>query len=329
MPITIDDRRRVEVTVSVGAAELTVGGPTERGESFATDLLRAAEHALVTAKQHPDRFTILGVAEARRESSDRAALVAQVVDAMGRDEFVVHYQPKVRLHDGAVVGAEALVRWEHPRRGTLLPGSFLWAVESANLFGPLTQLVLRDALAWVVGRNRAADGQEPPQVVSVNISLDDLRRERFLDDIQRALDDADADPRRLCLELTEQAVLADVDRSLKILRQLRDAGIAIAIDDFGTGFSSLEHLRLFDIDEIKIDKSFVRGLTTAAADAAIVESVVSLGHRLGLVVTAEGIEERPILEALLAFGCQSGQGYLFSRAVPADRFPGPVIDVPR
>jgi len=310
-----EDGARVAVEVSVGVARVPLGGARE-GETLGTVLLRAAEAALLDAKQHPDRIAVRGSGSAST-SSDRARQVAELQAALERHELVVHYQPKVRLTELGVGGAEALVRWQHPTRGLLLPGDFLGAVAEANLGSAVLHVVLRDALGRV-DRWTSAPGCAADFAVCVNVSADDLRRRRFVADVLGALDEVGVEPRRLCLELTEQAMLADPDAARGVLDELRRTGIGIAIDDFGTGYSTLEHIRVFEVDELKIDRGFVERLGASPADEAIVDSVLAIAQRLGLRVTAEGIEHEAALAYLRDRACTMGQGYLFSPAVPGD-----------
>ncbi|HEX4903117.1 MAG TPA: EAL domain-containing protein [Acidimicrobiales bacterium] len=310
-----EDGARASVEVSVGVARLALSEPTD--EPLGTVLLRAAESALLEAKTHPDRVSVRR-STASAPTGDRARQVAELHEALEREELVVHYQPKVRLGDLGTAGAEALVRWQHPTRGLLAPGEFLPAVAEANLSPAVLRVVLRDALHHV--RDWAErPGCDPDFMVCVNVSADDLRRRRFADDVLGAVDEAGVAPRRLCLELTEQAMLADPSGARSVLDELRRSGISVAIDDFGTGYSTLEHIRVFEVDGLKIDKGFVQRLGESPADEAIVDSVLAIALRLGLRVTAEGIEHVVALDYLRDRGCAVGQGYLFSRPVPAAR----------
>jgi PAS domain S-box-containing protein/diguanylate cyclase (GGDEF)-like protein len=315
-PVVLDERgTRTSVQLSVGVAVVPLGS-CETGVALSTLLLQAAEAAVEEAKRHPDRHAVhllVGSAGA----GDRARLVADLHDAIADGQLIVHYQPKVRLSDLRVFGVEALVRWEHPERGLLMPGDFLPAVEEGNLTAAVTRTVLRDALACAA-RWLDTSGCDPDFAVCVNISLDDLRRRHFASDVFAALVEAGVEPRRLCLELTEQTMLADPRSARAVVDQLRREGIQISIDDFGTGYSTLEHIRVFEVDEIKIDKGFVQRLGSSPADEAIVDSVLAITHRIGVRVVAEGIETAEALEYLRERGCDVGQGYLFSRPVPSE-----------
>jgi PAS domain S-box-containing protein/diguanylate cyclase (GGDEF)-like protein len=314
-PVVLDERgTRTSVHLSVGVAVVPLGS-CDGGSALSTTLLQAAEAAVEEAKRHPDRNAV-HLMVGSGGVSDRARLVAELRDAIDHGQLVVHYQPKVRLSDLRVFGIEALVRWEHPERGLLMPGDFLPAVEEGNLSAAVTRTVLRDALACTAGWLDVT-GRDPDFAVCVNISLDDLRRRHFASDVFAALDEAGVEPRRLGLELTEQAMLADPRSARAVVDELRREGIQIAIDDFGTGYSTLEHIRVFEVDEIKIDKGFVQRLGSSPADEAIVDSVLAITHRIGVRVVAEGIETAETLGYLRERGCGLGQGYLFSRPVPA------------
>ena len=317
-PLALDEsERRVSVSVSVGVARLPFDpGPGE--DKLSSRMLRTVEQALVDAKEHPDRNAV----RVHRDSSvagSRAQIAAQMHEAVDRGELVAHFQPTVRLSDLHVVGAEALVRWQHPDRGLLLPGEFLRAVQDSNLSSALTRGVLRDSLAQVP-RWLRTPGCDPTFQVSVNITLDDLRRKRFVHDVFSAVEASGVEARNLCLELTEQTMLADALGASTIVAQLRRAGIRIAIDDFGTGYSSLEHIRVFEVDTLKIDKGFVQRIGRSRTDEAIVDSVIAIAGRLGVQVTAEGIEDADALAYLRERGCDQGQGFLFSPAVPVEEF---------
>ena len=317
-PIAIDaSDRRLSVSVSVGVARLPVDGGVPE-DSLSSQMLRTAEQALVEAKQHPDRSAVRVQRDAGA-GSERALVIEQLHRAVERGELVVHFQPKIRLADLCVVGAEALVRWQHPERGLLLPDEFLRAVDEANLTASMTRGVLQNALAQVpgwLGAERCSEDFE----VCVNITLDDLRRRRFVDDVFDALHESGVEARHLCLELTEQTMLADALGASTVVAELRRAGIRVAIDDFGTGYSSLEHIRIFEVDELKIDKGFVQQIGRSRTDEAIVDSILAIAGRLGVKVTAEGIETSDALEYLRQRGCHDGQGFLFSAAVPAEEF---------
>ena len=248
-------------------------------------------------------------------SPRRLALVGQLRRALEHDELRVFYQPKVVLGDGAVVGMEALVRWQHPELGMLSPDDFVPLAEQTGLVRPLTAVVLRVALRqcreWLdAGRHMS---------VAVNLSargLDDAMLPVLVDELLAA---AGVPPSALTLEITETSVMSDVARTLPLLQRLADLGVALSVDDFGTGYSSLAYLRRLPVTEVKIDKSFVQDMGTDAGDAAIVETIVGLARHLGLRVVAEGVEDELSRERLVNMGCDLAQGYLISRPMPADR----------
>jgi EAL domain-containing protein (putative c-di-GMP-specific phosphodiesterase class I) len=215
-----------------------------------------------------------------------------------------------------VVGAEALVRWHHRRHGLLLPDEFIPLAESTGLIHPLTAFVLdaslRRAAAW---RRSGIDIN-----IAVNISARNLLDDDLPDNLAALLAAVDVPPSALTLEITEDSIIVDPQRSLAVLGQLHANGIRLAIDDFGTGYSSLSYLKQLPVDEVKIDKSFVMNMALDESDATIVRSTIDLGHNLGLSVVAEGVETVEALDQLRHDGCDIAQGYLFSRPVPAEAF---------
>lgn len=314
-PLAIDVRQRIHVDLAIGIAEVTVG---QSQLPLASALLQAGEESLRRAKAHPDRFDISGGDDASWVE-DRAHVVAELYDALAGGQLVAYHQPIVELGSGAVVGSEALVRWQHPTRGLLSPGAFFWAVQYANLTGEVARTVLQQALQQVAEWRSTHEGHH--YTVSVNLTLNELRREGFIDELMQTVEGIGVEPSALCLELTEQALLSDVETTTDALARLRSNGVRISIDDFGTGFSSLEHLRYLDIDELKIDRSFVTDLRAGSADDVIVSSLIRLAEGLGVSVVAEGIEDETALAHLRDLGCARGQGYLFGRPVPAEDFP--------
>jgi EAL domain-containing protein (putative c-di-GMP-specific phosphodiesterase class I) len=251
-----------------------------------------------------------------QNSPRRLALAAELRRAIDDGLLEVFYQPKVSVSTGEVVGAEALVRWLHPRHGLLLPDEFIPLAESTGLIHPLTAFVLgaglRQAAAW---RTRGIDLN-----IAVNISARNLLDDDLPGNVAALLAAADVRPAALTLEITEDSIIVDPQRSLAVLGQLHADGIRLAIDDFGTGYSSLSYLKQLPVDEVKIDKSFVMNMALDESDATIVRSTIDLGHNLGLSVVAEGVETVEAFDQLLQGGCDIAQGYLFSRPVPAVAF---------
>ncbi|HEV2812891.1 MAG TPA: EAL domain-containing protein, partial [Solirubrobacteraceae bacterium] len=228
---------------------------------------------------------------------------------MSDGELGVLYQPKVDLMTGEVRGAEALVRWEHPLRGLVLPGSFVGHAEHTGLIRPLTLHVLDTALAQVVEWRDA--GLELS--VAVNLSMRSLLDRSLIEDVDALLTKWDVPAQALALELTESTIMADPQRALEILDALHALGVGLSIDDFGTGYSSLGKLKQLPVDEIKIDRSFVVGMADDHSDATIVRSTIDLARNLGLRVVAEGVEDVRVRDQLAGLGCDLGQGYFFSR----------------
>ena len=243
-------------------------------------------------------------------AADLRALLSGETD---RGTLVVHYQPQVAV-SGAVVAVEALVRWEHPVMGLVSPDDFVPVAESTGLAGPLTDAVLRRALADLKSFDAAGF---PGMSVSVNLSARSLHEPRLVDDVTAALVDAGIPAGRLTLELTESSIVSDPVRASELLTELALRGVRVSVDDFGTGYSSLSHLARLPVAEVKVDKSFVQRMRTDARDAAIVRSVVRLAAELDLSAVAEGVEDADTAHDLNALGCDVLQGYLFSRPLPA------------
>ena len=244
----------------------------------------------------------------------RLRLEADLRRAIERREFVVEYQPIMRLRTREIVGVEALVRWEHPERGLVGPADFIALAEETGLIVPIGAWVLREACRhgrrWQL--EREGEGEER-LTVAVNVSARQLAEPAFVDAVASALSETGMDPAGLCLEVTESVLIEDPDSSTDTLAALKALGVRVAVDDFGTGYSSLEHLRRFPIDSVKIDRSFVRGLPHSSEDVAIVGAVIELGHALNLSVVAEGVETADQLGNLQSAGCDTAQGFLFSR----------------
>jgi len=233
--------------------------------------------------------------------------------AIEHDEFELYYQPKRHLHSGLITRVEVLVRWNHPRRGLLMPVSFVPIAERTGLIKPMTDWILDKALQQC----REWQDAGAPIHVAVNVSAKSLLEETLPSKVQSLLDKWNIDPRFLKIEITESSIMADPAHALAIMSMLQSMGVRLSVDDFGTGYSSLTHLRELPIDEIKIDKSFVTGMLTSEADAAIVRTVIDLAHNLGKQVCAEGVEDSETLQKLEEMGCDLAQGYFISRPVPA------------
>jgi EAL domain-containing protein (putative c-di-GMP-specific phosphodiesterase class I) len=244
----------------------------------------------------------------------RLALLGELRRAIEADQLVLHYQPKVDLKTRAVVGAEALVRWRHPKRGMVPPDQFIPLAEQGGLIKPLTRWVLDHALSQCEAWTR----ERPKIPVAVNLSARNLHDPQLVELVASLLASRGVAPELLQLELTESAVMTDPVRAGEILSVLGASGVGISIDDFGTGYTSLAYLRRLPVSELKIDKSFVMGMAHGDEDTAIVRSTNDLGHNLGLSVVAEGVEDESTLDLLGSFGCDAAQGFYMGRPMPPD-----------
>jgi diguanylate cyclase (GGDEF)-like protein/PAS domain S-box-containing protein len=296
------------VTASIGIA--IYPGDGEDAET----LLRNADTAMYGAKKKGRDNYQLYTPEMNARIAERLALENSLRRGLELGEFVVHYQPQVNISTGQVVGVEALVRWQHPERGLILPGEFISLAEETGLIVRLGEWVLRTACA----QNKAwQEAGLPPIRVAVNLSVRQFQERGLMDTVSQVLRETGLDPAFLQLEITEGAAMDDADFTITTLRNLREIGVQIAIDDFGTGHSSLAYLKRFPIDVVKIDRSFVRNLTIDATDAAIATTVIAMARSLKLQVIAEGVETEEQLAFLRAHDCDEMQGYLFAKAVPA------------
>ncbi len=281
----------------------------------AESLMRRADVAMYAAKETNGGYELYDD-ELDRHNPQRLTLVGQVRPALEANEFAMYYQPKVRLADGRVAGAEALIRWEHPSLGMVMPDDFIPLVEKTVLLRPLTSYVMEHVLKqW---RAWADEGIRIP--VSINISTRSLLDQELPAEAAAHLSRWDVPPAFLRMELTESFLMADSGRSAAVLDGLSDVGIGLSVDDFGTGYSSLSYLKRLPIEEIKIDRSFVMQMHVDANDFMIVRATVDLGRNLGLRVVAEGVEDLPTFDRLAEFGCDEAQGYYIARPMPAAEF---------
>ncbi len=281
----------------------------------ASDLLSRADVAMYQAKRDRSEHAVYDPTR-YDHSADRLGVVAALREGLARGELVVHYQPQVQLGTGALVGVEALARWQHPEHGLLGPDDFMPAVEHTNLMRPFTEELLRIVLeqmrAW---RETGSARLRVP--VSLNVAAPNLVDRTFADTVSKLLAEYDVLPRELVIEVTENAVLTDAERAMRVLHELRDLGVGLSIDDFGTGLSSLQRLRMLPVDELKIDKSFVGGLPDDIRDSAVVEASITLARRMGLQIIAEGAETEAICRELMRLGCDRAQGFLFAQPLSA------------
>jgi EAL domain-containing protein (putative c-di-GMP-specific phosphodiesterase class I) len=252
-------------------------------------------------------------ADLDRHSPDRLALMTDLRRAISSDELVLHYQPKAEFATGDVTSVEALVRWRHPQRGLVPPDEFIPLAEQTGLIRPLTHWVLDQALRQC----RMWQDAGLHIGVAVNLSMRNVHDRDLPDQIDELLAKWRVAPARLRVEITESSLMADPSRALDVLTRLRTKGVSVAIDDFGTGYSSLAYLTRLPVDEIKIDKSFVRDMAANPENAVIVRSTITLGHDLGLRVVAEGIEDQQTWDLLAQNKCDIAQGYYLSRPLQA------------
>ena len=304
------EKQHIEISASIGIAIV------DANSGSMSVVLSAADSAMYEAKnQGKGRFVVVSSDHAQH-SGRRARQDIELREALDAGQFVLHYQPVVSVADASMVGAEALIRWNHPERGLVFPGEFISDLEESGLIVPVG--------AWVLGEvcRQAREWQDvfPDKQfkVKLNVSASQLAQADFGDVIATALRESGVRPERICFEITESALMHDVAGAWALLRQAKDRGITLALDDFGTGYSSLNHLRRFNLDYLKIDKSFVDGLGKSQADTAIIEHVIGLSHALGLKVVAEGIEEEAQYHELKRLGCDFAQGFFFSRGQEAE-----------
>jgi diguanylate cyclase (GGDEF)-like protein/PAS domain S-box-containing protein len=300
----------LRVTASIGIAMARSDGAAP------DDLLRDADSVMYRAKAHGGNRWEIFDAGLRHRVVERLRVENDLRRALDAEELALYFQPVVDLATGEIVGAEGLARWEHPERGLILPDDFISVAEESGLVLPLGDWVLhqgcRQLAVW------AKDDSTVDYSVSVNVSARQLVQSDIVTTVREALSVTGVDPGHLILELTETALMEDVEAAGAVLRRLRALGVQLWVDDFGTGYSSLIFLRRLPIDGLKIDRSFVAGLTSSAEDRVIVESIVSLAHSLGLVALAEGVETEQQAERLRDIGCDLAQGFLWSPAEPAD-----------
>ncbi|QXI27527.1 EAL domain-containing protein [Pseudomonas vanderleydeniana] len=301
----------LRVTASMGISLYPGDGEDALG------LVKKAETAMRNIKeQGPGHFGFF-VEDMNLRARRQQSIESGIRLALERDEFVLHYQPKLGLKDGTVVGAEALIRWLHPERGWIFPSDFIPVAEDSGLIVPLSRWVVQQACRQAKAWQEQGLGN---LIMSVNVSAIDFRQRDYLDGIRQVLEETGLDPHCLELEITESILMQNIDATIDVLHALKALGIRLAIDDFGTGYSSLSYLRRFPVDVLKIDQSFIRNLGGDQNDAALVSAIISLGRNLNLNTIAEGVETREQLEFLRAHACAEVQGYYFSKAVEANAF---------
>ena len=298
----------VGVEASIGIATCVDATSKVTNAEQAALLLQHADAAMYQAKADRCGFAHY-VPGTEQASHNHLAVLGQLRQAFDRDELVLHYQPKVAADTGELLGVEALVRWQHPTRGLLAPGEFIGLAESTTLIHRLTTVVLDKALAFC--REWLDQGVRMP--VAVNVSARSLLDNAFPGNVAAQLAHHGVPANLLWIELTEGTIMADPDKALGILTELRASGVRLSVDDFGTGYSSMAYLKVLPVDELKIDRMFVQGMTGDASDTVLVQSAIDLGHNLGLSVVAEGVEDSATLTALQSLGADVVQGFHLGR----------------
>jgi diguanylate cyclase (GGDEF)-like protein/PAS domain S-box-containing protein len=305
------DGRDLHVTASIGVSVYPDDGLD------AETLIKNADTAMYQAKENGRQGYQFFKPTMNVRAVERQSIEESLRRALERQEFALHYQPKINLKTGAITGAEALIRWTHPTQGSIPPGKFIPVAEDCGLILRIGNWALREACKQArIWENAGL----PAATMAVNISAMEFRDEHFLEGVFEILRETGLAPRSLELELTEGVLMKRAESTETILETLRASGVRLAIDDFGTGYSSLSYLRKFPIDALKIDQSFIRQISTAPDDTAIVNAMISMGRSLKLRVVAEGVETREELAFLQAHQCDEAQGYYFSRPVPPDQF---------
>jgi diguanylate cyclase (GGDEF)-like protein len=307
-PVTIDGQE-LTVTCSAGISLYPQDGPD------VDTLLKNADAAMYRAKEHGRNNFQFYTAEMNRLVNERLSLESSLRRALERNELILHYQPKMDLRTGDIVGVEALLRWQHPEWGLLYPDRFIGLAEETGLIVPIGEWVLRTACAQA----RAwQDAGLPPITMSVNLSARQFRQEALFKLVARILSETGLHPGHLEMEITESMVMHNAETAIAVLKGLKEIGVHLSVDDFGTGYSSLAYLKTLPIGILKIDRSFVQDIEgpKGKKDGLLAQAIISLGHSLKLKVIAEGVEEKAQLDFLKANHCDEAQGYLFSRPVP-------------
>jgi diguanylate cyclase (GGDEF)-like protein/PAS domain S-box-containing protein len=305
------DTQEFHLTASIGISTYPADSEDLQG------LLKNADVAMYRAKELGKNKFQFYSAQMNIHNLERLTLESGLRRALERKELVLHYQPKVDIHSGRISGMEALVRWQHPTRGLILPMQFIPLAEETGLIVPIGEWVLKTACA----QNKSWQEQGmPPLCISVNLSARQFAHENLLQDVARVLSETGLDAAFLELEITESMVMHDPEHAVELLNEMKAMGIRISMDDFGTGYSSLSYLKRFPIDSLKIDRSFIKDLPLDGDDAAITRAIIAMAHGLKLKVTAEGVETKEQLGFLNTHKCDEMQGFYFSRPLPEHEF---------
>ena len=309
-PFRIDETE-MAISVSVGVTMYP-----EDGADFGT-LMRKADMAMYRAKDAGRNSYRFFNEEMNDAVIEQVTLHSGLRRGLEAGQFALHYQPQIELSSGRLVGAEALIRWNHPDLGLVSPARFIPVAEETGLIVEIGDWVLREACReaarWI------GLGLSEP-LVAVNLSALQFRRGDIEKSVTKALEESGLEPHMLELELTESILISDTENVLSTVKRLKIMGVRLSIDDFGTGYSSLSYLKRFEVDKLKIDQSFIRDLATDPEDAAIVRAIIQMAHSLGLKTIAEGVETQDVLDHLRLFHCDETQGYFHARPLPADDF---------
>jgi EAL domain-containing protein (putative c-di-GMP-specific phosphodiesterase class I) len=297
-------------TVSAGVA---LGVP---GRDTTSDLLRRADQAVLNAKNAGGNKIAVFTDEMSLKSEFRNDIELHLQNVIDAGTLILHYLPEVDMRTGEILATEALVRWQHPTRGLLLPDSFINVAESINLAGELGRWVMRAACSEFSGWQ--ARGIAKDAIIRINVSPVQLVTDGFVESVADTIAEFNLDAKSVCLEITESVVVQDIETTRITLAGLKDVGVKVAIDDFGTGYSVLTHLKSLPVDTLKIDKGFVFDLGTNPEDLAIVRAIIALAEAFNLELVAEGVEQPSAAITLLQHGCHRAQGFLLSRPVPGE-----------
>lgn len=310
------------LTQSIDLLSITIAPRVAIGASYApthgTEAATLIRRARIARSAACERFMPISCYEVGRDDvwASHLALIGQLRHALDRDEIVLHYQPKVRAATGEIFGAEALVRWQHPERGLLPPGAFIPLAETSGVIVSLGDHVLKLAVRQLSAWARQGCDLE----LAVNLCARDIEDATLIKRVRQYLRDAEVQPSRLVIEVTESAVMHDAELAVAVLRELQACGVRISLDDFGTGHSSLAKLRDMPVDELKIDRAFVSGIQPDSIEATIVQAVVNLGRAAGCTIVAEGVETIEENALLTELGADLIQGWLIAKAMPVDEF---------
>jgi EAL domain-containing protein (putative c-di-GMP-specific phosphodiesterase class I) len=297
------DNHPIYLTISIGFSILN-------GTEQADTLLSRADSAMYADKDAGKNTICFFDENIQKTMEEKSFLLHELRDAIDLQQFKLYYQKQVDSK-GEPIGVEALVRWIHPQKGLVSPLSFIPLCEESGLMIPLGSWVINQAIAQA--KIWQGDSEKAHWRISINVSVKQFAHENFVPFVKETLMHYGVQPQRICLEITESVLIGDIKLTLAKIMQLKDMGITFSIDDFGTGYSSLQYMKQLSLDELKIDQSFIRDLLVHKSDASIVETMLSIGQKLGIIVIAEGVETQEQFECLKAMGCLYFQGYLFSK----------------